>query len=71
MINMDKPNNMEIVNEFTLEDVAFIQDSLSYTRKAFDEYEKYPLYEYKQKRLADVAKVAYKLQALNDKLKLQ
>jgi len=50
--------------ELTIDDLKFIQESLKYTALKFEEYQKYPSYEYKQKRLEDVRVVAVKISDL-------
>ena len=45
-------------------DLDFILESLKYTRKAFEEYDRYPDYEFKQKRLAHVNDVMEKIRSL-------
>jgi len=51
-----------------LDEVAFVLESLNYTRRAFEEYQGYPSYEFKQQRLADVDAVVVKLRAIRDDL---
>lgn len=43
-------------------DLSFILESLRYTRKAFEEYEHYPSYEYKQKRISEANDVISSVQ---------
>ena len=40
--------------ELNINDLKFILESLKYTRKNFEEYEKYPSSEYKQQRINEV-----------------
>lgn len=56
-------------NILTLEDCDFILESLKYTRLNFEEYQKYPSYEYKQKRIGDVNDVIAKVRELKASLK--
>lgn len=49
--------------DFTLEDLNFIKESLKYTKERFENYQDYPSYEYKQKRLKAVNDVAAKVSA--------
>ncbi len=65
--------------ELTLEDIAFILESLRYTEKAFREYpissehyptpRAYPSYEFKQERLAEVHRVQRRVKALKKRMK--
>ncbi len=56
-------------NELTLPDLEFILESLRYTKLRFEEYDRYPSYEYKQGRINDVLSVMAKVQALRDDMK--
>jgi 5-bromo-4-chloroindolyl phosphate hydrolysis protein len=47
--------------ELTREELEFIEESLKYTRKNFEEYQKYPSYEFKQQRLKQVNDVLAKI----------
>jgi len=48
---------MENLNPLTLEDLSFIKESLEYTRLKFEDYQGYPSYEYKQKRVQEANEV--------------
>jgi 5-bromo-4-chloroindolyl phosphate hydrolysis protein len=50
--------------ELTKEDLEFIEESLLYTRKNFEEYQKYPSYEYTQQRLDRVNDVLNKVKQM-------
>jgi 5-bromo-4-chloroindolyl phosphate hydrolysis protein len=50
--------------ELTKEDLEFIEESLEYTRKNFEEYQKYPSYEYKQQRLDCVSDILNKVKQM-------
>lgn len=50
--------------ELTKEDLEFIEESLLYTRKNFEEYQRYPDHEYKQKRLELVNDVLDKVKQM-------
>lgn len=50
--------------ELTKEDLKFIEESLLYTRKNFEEYQKYPSYEYKQERINQVNDVLNKVKQM-------
>lgn len=50
--------------KLTNSDLEFILESLKYTRMAFEEYQKYPSYEYKQKRINEVNEVILKVKKL-------
>ncbi|HEX3559012.1 MAG TPA: hypothetical protein VHU19_07400 [Pyrinomonadaceae bacterium] len=53
-----------VVMELTKEDLEFIEESLLYTRKSFEEYQSYPSYEYKQQRLKRVNDVLAKIREM-------
>ena len=55
--------------ELTMEDLLFIQESLKYTKDKFENYEKYPSYEYKQKRVDEAATVLGKVAGIIKKRK--
>jgi hypothetical protein len=50
--------------ELTKDDLEFIEESLLYTRKNFEEYQKHPSYEYKQRRLDRVNAVLNKVKQM-------
>lgn len=50
--------------ELTKEDLKFIEESLLYTRKRFEEYQSYPDYEFKQQRLKQVNDVLEKIREM-------
>ena len=43
-----------MIEELSKEDLALIEESLKYTRKNFEEYQRYPSYEFKQQQLKRV-----------------
>lgn len=43
-----------MIEELSKEDLELIEDSLKYTRKNFEEYQRYPSYEFKQQQLKRV-----------------
>ncbi|WP_422358913.1 hypothetical protein [Reichenbachiella sp.] len=47
--------------ELNVSDLEFIIESLRYTKMAFEDYEKYPSYEYKQKRVKEAQDVIDKV----------
>lgn len=47
-------------------DVQMILESLAYTRKAFEEYQDYPSYEFKQERIKEVDGVIEKVRAMRN-----
>ena len=47
--------------ELNVSDLEFIIESLRYTKMAFEDYEKYPSYEYKQKRIKEAQDVIDKV----------
>jgi ppGpp synthetase/RelA/SpoT-type nucleotidyltranferase len=50
--------------ELTKEDLDFIEESLLYTRKNFEEYQNYPSYEFKQQRLKRVNDILDKVRQM-------
>jgi hypothetical protein len=46
------------------QDWEMILESLKYTKLKFEEYDKYPSYEYKQKRIAEVNQLISKIKTL-------
>lgn len=46
--------------------MLFIQESLKYTKLKFEEYQGYPSYEFKQKRIMDVTNGMKKISTLLD-----
>ena len=50
--------------ELTKEDLEFIEESLLYTRKSFEEYQSYQGYEFKQQRLKRVNDVLEKIREM-------
>ena len=51
--------------ELTKKEIKIIIDSLEYTRHKFENYDKYPSYEYKQQRIDDVNSVIIKLKRMD------
>ena len=52
---------MKKLELLTLEDLSFIKESLKYTKLKFEDYQGYPSYEYKQKRVQEAAEVLNKI----------
>lgn len=52
---------MKNLEQLTLENLSFIKESLQYTKLKFEEYQGYPSYEYKQKRINEVNDVLNKV----------
>ena len=50
--------------QLTNEDLDFILESLKYTKRNFEDYEKYPSYEYKQSRIKTVNDLADKIKTI-------
>lgn len=50
--------------ELTKSDLSFILESLNYTKLHFEEYDKYPNNEFKQKRINDANEVIAKVKSL-------
>ncbi len=48
----------------SLEELKLIRESLEYTIKAFEEYTKYPDYEFKQQKISEAKAVKNKISAL-------
>lgn len=57
------------MDDLTLADLDMIITSLEYTRLKFDEYSKYPSYEYKQSRISEVNATIAKVAAIRKTLK--
>jgi len=57
------------MENLTIADLTFIQESLKYTRLKFEDYQGYPSYEYKLNRIDEVNKVATKVNAILKELK--
>lgn len=66
---MKTQNLRTMEHELTISDLNFILESLEYTRKNFEEYELYPSYEYKQKRIGNVNDVMEKVRTLKQTLR--
>lgn len=52
---------MSQLETLTLEDLNVIKESLKYTKLKFDDYQGYPSYDFKQKRVNEVAEVLFKV----------
>jgi len=52
------------MDKLTKEDIAFIIESLNYTKLKFEEYDKYPSYEFKLKRIEKVQKLLDKMRKI-------
>ncbi len=52
---------MKNIEALDLKDLKFIKESLEYTRLKFEEYETYPSYEYKQKRIQEAKNLLKKV----------
>lgn len=50
--------------ELTKEDLEFIEESLLFTRKSFNDYQDYPSYEFKQQQLKRVDDVLEKIREM-------
>lgn len=53
-----------IDEELNKKDLDFILESLKYTKLKFENYDQYPDYSYKQKRVEEVSKVITKVKKL-------
>lgn len=47
--------------EFTIKDYELIEESLQYTKKAYQEYQYYPSYEFKQQQIKTVKELIEKI----------
>ncbi len=56
-----------MTDKLNLKDLDFILESLKYTKLKFEEYDKYPPGEFKQKRINEAQDVIVKIKALLDK----
>jgi len=52
------------LEKFSIKEITMILESLSYTKLKFEEYEKYPSYEYKQQRVKEVNDLILKIKEL-------
>jgi len=55
---------MENKVELSNEDLDFMLESLKYTKKAFEDYQDYPSYEYKQSRIKTVNDLVDKIKTI-------
>lgn len=53
-----------MINKLTPDEIEMILESLNYTKLKFEDYDKYPSYEYKQKRISEVNDLISKIQQL-------
>lgn len=56
--------------ELSKSDISMILESLKYSRHKFEEYQKYPTHEYKQKRIHEVDEVMSKVYKIQQEMKL-
>lgn len=56
-------------NELNEKDLNFILESLKYTKLKFEEYTKYPSYDYKLQRIEEVNNVIHKVKILIEDLR--
>lgn len=55
---------MERLEQFSLEDLNVIKESLTYTKQKFEDYQSYPSYDFKLKRVNEVNDVLIKINDL-------
>lgn len=55
-----------MLNELSKKEIAMIMESLNYTKIKFEEYDKYPSYEYKQQRIKEVNDLILKIKLLKE-----
>ena len=55
--------------QLTQQDLEFILESLKYTKLKFEDYQKYPSYEYKQGRIKEVQDVMAKVKDILKEIK--
>jgi hypothetical protein len=55
------------MSDLTRADLTFVLESLSFTRRAFEDY-RYPTYELRRERLAEVEAVTAKVRVLRNSL---
>lgn len=60
-----------MVSDLTIHDLDLILESLKYTKLKFEEYQFYPTYEYKQKRIEEVSGVISKVRILKKEMTAQ
>lgn len=53
-----------MLSKLTLEEIAMVLESLKYTKLRFEEYDKYPTYEYKIQRIKEVNDLINKIEFL-------
>lgn len=53
-----------MINNLTPQEIAMILESLSYTKLKFEEYDKYPSFEFKQKRVKEVNDLILKIKKI-------
>ena len=54
-----------MANKITYEEIEFILESLTYTKKSFQEYEYFPSEEFRKERLLKVDELVKKLKKIN------
>ena len=57
------------MGSLSIEDLEAIQESLKYTILKFEDYQGYPSYEFKQKRIEDIRTLSFKVNGLIQELK--
>ena len=57
------------MTELTRDDLYFILESLDFTLQRFQDYDRYPSYEFKQERIAEVQSLQKKIRAMRKERK--
>ena len=52
---------MDHLESLTMEDLSIIKESLNYTKLKFEDYQGYPSYEFKQKRVTEITNILNKV----------
>ena len=52
------------MNDLSNEDLSFILESLEFTKHKFENYDKYPSVDYKQKRINEVTEIISKIKII-------
>jgi hypothetical protein len=53
-----------MIDKLTLQEIAMVLESLKYTKLRFEEYDKYPSYEYKLQRIKEMIDLINKIENL-------
>lgn len=53
-----------MTNQLSIQELEIILESLTYTKKTFEDYDKYPSYEFKIKRINEINDLISKVKSL-------